>query len=150
METRPDLLLSFYSCVFPVLLARFKEREESVRADIFSVFSTLLRQTRYHSRGASTTEPTARVSEEGTEMEEPVLAELKKQVDQNQTVLVDLQGSSVSFIGLCSRCFSYLTINISRVNMMINFIGYNTGVKHMAHEPKPARLEFRLGPLDEF
>ncbi|XP_008319433.1 cullin-associated NEDD8-dissociated protein 1-like [Cynoglossus semilaevis] len=80
VETRPDLLLSFYSCVFPVLLARFKEREESVRADIFSVFSTLLRQTRYHSRGATTTEPTARVCEEGTEMEEPVLAELKKQV----------------------------------------------------------------------
>uniref|UniRef100_A0A4W6DCK7 TATA-binding protein interacting (TIP20) domain-containing protein n=1 Tax=Lates calcarifer TaxID=8187 RepID=A0A4W6DCK7_LATCA len=44
--TRRDLLLSFYSSVCPALLARFKEREENVRADVFAAFSTLLRQTR--------------------------------------------------------------------------------------------------------
>uniref|UniRef100_A0A3B4WWD4 TATA-binding protein interacting (TIP20) domain-containing protein n=1 Tax=Seriola lalandi dorsalis TaxID=1841481 RepID=A0A3B4WWD4_SERLL len=46
INTRRDLLLSFYSSVCPVLLARFKEREENVRADVFAAFSTLLRQTR--------------------------------------------------------------------------------------------------------
>uniref|UniRef100_A0A8P4GPP0 TOG domain-containing protein n=1 Tax=Dicentrarchus labrax TaxID=13489 RepID=A0A8P4GPP0_DICLA len=46
ISTRRDLLLSFYSSVCPALLARFKEREENVRADVFAAFSTLLRQTR--------------------------------------------------------------------------------------------------------
>uniref|UniRef100_A0A3B4AR27 TATA-binding protein interacting (TIP20) domain-containing protein n=1 Tax=Periophthalmus magnuspinnatus TaxID=409849 RepID=A0A3B4AR27_9GOBI len=46
IHTRRDLLLSFYSSLCPALLARFKEREENVRADVFSAFSTLLRQTR--------------------------------------------------------------------------------------------------------
>uniref|UniRef100_M4AY56 TATA-binding protein interacting (TIP20) domain-containing protein n=1 Tax=Xiphophorus maculatus TaxID=8083 RepID=M4AY56_XIPMA len=44
--TRRDLLLSFYSSICPALLARFKEREENVKADVFAAFSTLLRQTR--------------------------------------------------------------------------------------------------------
>ncbi|XP_033939954.1 LOW QUALITY PROTEIN: cullin-associated NEDD8-dissociated protein 2 [Pseudochaenichthys georgianus] len=46
IATRRDLLLSFFSSVCPALLARFKEREENVRADVFSAFSSLLRQTR--------------------------------------------------------------------------------------------------------
>uniref|UniRef100_A0A3P8Q6G9 Uncharacterized protein n=1 Tax=Astatotilapia calliptera TaxID=8154 RepID=A0A3P8Q6G9_ASTCA len=46
ISTRLDLLLSFYSSICPALLARFKEREENVRADVFTAFSTLLRQTR--------------------------------------------------------------------------------------------------------
>ncbi|KAM7401565.1 hypothetical protein PAMP_016872 [Pampus punctatissimus] len=46
INTRRDLLLSFYSSICPALLARFKEREENVRADVFAAFSTLLRQTR--------------------------------------------------------------------------------------------------------
>uniref|UniRef100_A0A8D0D176 TATA-binding protein interacting (TIP20) domain-containing protein n=1 Tax=Sander lucioperca TaxID=283035 RepID=A0A8D0D176_SANLU len=45
IHTRRDLLLSFYSSICPALLARFKEREENVRADVFAAFSTLLRQT---------------------------------------------------------------------------------------------------------
>uniref|UniRef100_A0A8C6LMN7 TATA-binding protein interacting (TIP20) domain-containing protein n=1 Tax=Nothobranchius furzeri TaxID=105023 RepID=A0A8C6LMN7_NOTFU len=44
ISTRRDLLLSYSIC--PALLARFKEREENVRADVFAAFSTLLRQTR--------------------------------------------------------------------------------------------------------
>uniref|UniRef100_A0A8C7ZPI6 TATA-binding protein interacting (TIP20) domain-containing protein n=1 Tax=Oryzias sinensis TaxID=183150 RepID=A0A8C7ZPI6_9TELE len=46
ISTRLDLLLSFYSTICPALLARFKEREENVRADVFAAFSTLLRQSR--------------------------------------------------------------------------------------------------------
>uniref|UniRef100_A0A8D3CWN3 TATA-binding protein interacting (TIP20) domain-containing protein n=1 Tax=Scophthalmus maximus TaxID=52904 RepID=A0A8D3CWN3_SCOMX len=35
IESRRDLLLSFYASLCPALLARFKEREENVRADVF-------------------------------------------------------------------------------------------------------------------
>uniref|UniRef100_A0A8D3CSA6 TATA-binding protein interacting (TIP20) domain-containing protein n=1 Tax=Scophthalmus maximus TaxID=52904 RepID=A0A8D3CSA6_SCOMX len=36
IESRRDLLLSFYASLCPALLARFKEREENVRADVFA------------------------------------------------------------------------------------------------------------------
>uniref|UniRef100_A0A669E7X0 Uncharacterized protein n=1 Tax=Oreochromis niloticus TaxID=8128 RepID=A0A669E7X0_ORENI len=58
ISTRLDLLLSFYSSICPALLARFKEREENVRADVFTAFSTLLRQTRVASTGSRLAEET--------------------------------------------------------------------------------------------
>lgn len=45
IETRSDLLQQLYENVAPALINRFKEREESVRADILQTFITLLRQT---------------------------------------------------------------------------------------------------------
>nr|XP_046241014.1 cullin-associated NEDD8-dissociated protein 2 isoform X2 [Scatophagus argus] len=73
--TRRDLLRSFYASICPALLARFKEREENVRADVFAAFSTLLRQTRAGSgqRGLVAAGP-----DRGEE--EPALALLQKQV----------------------------------------------------------------------
>lgn len=79
ISTRRDLLLSFYSSVCPALLARFKEREENVRADVFAAFSTLLKQTRVgsshhgHVVAASDSEP--------SKEEEPAVTMLKKQVE---------------------------------------------------------------------
>ncbi|XP_030061343.1 cullin-associated NEDD8-dissociated protein 1 [Microcaecilia unicolor] len=46
VSTRQDLLQEFYRSVSPVLISRFKEREENVKADIFSVYVSLLKQTR--------------------------------------------------------------------------------------------------------
>ncbi|KAI9488039.1 armadillo-type protein [Zychaea mexicana] len=43
--TRSDLLQSLYETVAPALISRFKEREESVRADVLMTFIALLRQT---------------------------------------------------------------------------------------------------------
>ncbi|XP_076604142.1 cullin-associated NEDD8-dissociated protein 2 [Chaetodon auriga] len=78
INTRRDLLLSFYSSICPALLARFKEREENVRADVFAAFSTLLRQTR---AGSSHHGVAAAGSESGpSREEEPAVAMLKKQV----------------------------------------------------------------------
>lgn len=78
ISTRLDLLLSFYSSICPALLARFKEREENVRADVFAAFSTLLRQTRVassrHSLIAPGSDPGVRREEE------PAVALLKEQV----------------------------------------------------------------------
>ncbi|XP_070815240.1 cullin-associated NEDD8-dissociated protein 2 [Chaetodon trifascialis] len=78
INTRRDLLLSFYSSICPALLARFKEREENVRADVFAAFSTLLRQTRAGSshHGLAAAGPESGPSRE----EEPAVAMLKKQV----------------------------------------------------------------------
>ncbi|KAI8979576.1 armadillo-type protein [Mycotypha africana] len=45
IATRPDRLQDLYENIAPVLINRFKEREESVRVDILQTFITLLRQT---------------------------------------------------------------------------------------------------------
>lgn len=46
ISTRSDLLTDFYRSVSPVLISRFKEREENVKADIFHAFIALLKQTK--------------------------------------------------------------------------------------------------------
>uniref|UniRef100_A0A2K6U865 Cullin associated and neddylation dissociated 2 (putative) n=1 Tax=Saimiri boliviensis boliviensis TaxID=39432 RepID=A0A2K6U865_SAIBB len=44
--SRPDLLPDFHCNLAPVLIRRFKEREENVKADVFTAYIVLLRQTR--------------------------------------------------------------------------------------------------------
>ncbi len=46
ISTRHELLSEFYSTVSPALIARFKEREENVKADIFHAYVALLKQTK--------------------------------------------------------------------------------------------------------
>ncbi|KAK1158523.1 cullin-associated NEDD8-dissociated protein 1-like [Acipenser oxyrinchus oxyrinchus] len=46
VSTRHDMLQDFYKTVSPALIARFKEREENVKADIFLAYMALLKQTR--------------------------------------------------------------------------------------------------------
>jgi len=46
ISTRHELLQIFYTEVSPVLISRFKEREETVKCDIFSVYIAILQQTR--------------------------------------------------------------------------------------------------------
>uniref|UniRef100_A0A8C0G2K4 Cullin associated and neddylation dissociated 2 (putative) n=1 Tax=Chelonoidis abingdonii TaxID=106734 RepID=A0A8C0G2K4_CHEAB len=45
VSTRHDLLQDFYKTLSPVLIGRFKEREENVKADIFCAYISLLKQT---------------------------------------------------------------------------------------------------------
>ncbi|NWY51390.1 CAND1 protein, partial [Chionis minor] len=45
VSSRHDLLQDFYKTLSPVLISRFKEREENVKADIFSTYISLLKQT---------------------------------------------------------------------------------------------------------
>ncbi|XP_033977402.1 cullin-associated NEDD8-dissociated protein 1-like [Trematomus bernacchii] len=79
IATRRDLLLSFFSSVCPALLARFKEREENVRADVFSAFSSLLRQT----RGGTSLQGNMRPGGE-----EPALTLLKTQLSKGDVATV--------------------------------------------------------------
>uniref|UniRef100_A0A2I2YMU4 Cullin associated and neddylation dissociated 2 (putative) n=1 Tax=Gorilla gorilla gorilla TaxID=9595 RepID=A0A2I2YMU4_GORGO len=46
ISSRPDLLPNFHCTLAPVLIRRFKEREENVKADVFTAYIVLLRQTR--------------------------------------------------------------------------------------------------------
>ncbi|RKO89386.1 armadillo-type protein [Blyttiomyces helicus] len=45
ISTRPELLEELFKTVSPVLISRLKEREESVRVDIFNTYIALVRQT---------------------------------------------------------------------------------------------------------
>ncbi|XP_042366603.1 LOW QUALITY PROTEIN: cullin-associated NEDD8-dissociated protein 1-like [Plectropomus leopardus] len=105
INTRRDLLLSFYSSICPALLARFKEREENVRADVFAAFSTLLRQTRMGSshRGLITAGSDSAANRE----EDPAVNMLKKQVP----VIVKALHRQLKEKSIKSRqgCFCLLT-----------------------------------------
>lgn len=46
ITSRHELLPEFYRTVSPALVARFKEREENVKSDIFHAYIALLRQTK--------------------------------------------------------------------------------------------------------
>ncbi|XP_055935598.1 cullin-associated NEDD8-dissociated protein 1-like [Argiope bruennichi] len=46
IATRHEMLLEFYKVISPVLISRFKEREENVKVDIFHAYIALLKQTR--------------------------------------------------------------------------------------------------------
>uniref|UniRef100_A0A8C9YIS7 TATA-binding protein interacting (TIP20) domain-containing protein n=1 Tax=Sander lucioperca TaxID=283035 RepID=A0A8C9YIS7_SANLU len=105
IHTRRDLLLSFYSSICPALLARFKEREENVRADVFAAFSTLLRQTRVGSshHGNIKAGSDSALSRE----EEPAVAMLETQVP----VIVKTLHRQLKEKSIKSRqgCFCLLT-----------------------------------------
>lgn len=47
---RPDLINDFFVMMSPVLISRFKEREETVKADIIQTFVALTKQTRQLAR----------------------------------------------------------------------------------------------------
>ncbi|GAA5893687.1 hypothetical protein JCM6882_007878 [Rhodosporidiobolus microsporus] len=55
VSTRPDLLSSFYKTVSPALIARFGDREETVRVEVWATYTALLRQTRALVRPSSVT-----------------------------------------------------------------------------------------------
>lgn len=70
MGTRHEMLTDFYNNVSPALIARFKEREENVKADIFHAYITLLKQTK----------PTVSVDPNAMEQEESPVQLLQAQI----------------------------------------------------------------------
>lgn len=46
ISTRSDLLSSFYRTISPALIARFSEREETVKVEIWATYTALIAQTR--------------------------------------------------------------------------------------------------------
>eukprot|EP01105_Mastigella_eilhardi_P013724 TRINITY_DN3125_c0_g1_i5.p1 TRINITY_DN3125_c0_g1~~TRINITY_DN3125_c0_g1_i5.p1 ORF type:complete len:986 (-),score=291.67 TRINITY_DN3125_c0_g1_i5:67-3024(-) len=53
ITTRIDLLHTLYQKVGPVLISRFREREENVKVDVFRAFTDLLRQTAISNKRSS-------------------------------------------------------------------------------------------------
>ena len=63
VSSRRELLSELYKVVSPALIARFKEREENVKSDIFHAYIALLRQTKPSSSVAH--DPDSMEDEEG-------------------------------------------------------------------------------------
>lgn len=78
ISNRRDLLVELYNNVCPVLVSRFKEREENVKSDIFLAFVALLRQTK---------PPHSSALDPGTK-EDPAVTLLKKQVWTKSEILM--------------------------------------------------------------
>ncbi|KAL7644980.1 UNVERIFIED_CONTAM: hypothetical protein RMT77_004797 [Armadillidium vulgare] len=72
ISTRHEMLMDFYKTVSPMLISRFKEREENVKVDIFNAYISLLRQTK--PSVSLVIDPDAMEQEEGT------ISMLKQQV----------------------------------------------------------------------
>ncbi|KAG8745439.1 hypothetical protein FRC10_007982 [Ceratobasidium sp. 414] len=58
ISTRPDMLGELYESVAPILVARFGDREPTVRHEVWSAFTVLLRQTRQLASDHSNFTPT--------------------------------------------------------------------------------------------
>lgn len=73
VSSRRELLPELYKIVSPALIARFKEREENVKSDIFHAYIALLRQTR-------PTSSVATIDPDSMEDEECPISLLQQQV----------------------------------------------------------------------
>ncbi|XP_034943385.1 cullin-associated NEDD8-dissociated protein 1 [Chelonus insularis] len=77
VSTRRELLPELYKNVSPAIIARFKEREENVKSDIFHAYIALLRQTKPTSSCAT---PVSALDPDSMEDEECPIALLQQQV----------------------------------------------------------------------
>lgn len=82
VSSRRELLGELYKNVSPALIARFKEREENVKSDIFHAYIALLRQTRptSSSSSSSTVSTTTTIDSDLMEDEECPISLLQQQV----------------------------------------------------------------------
>ncbi|XP_072401896.1 cullin-associated NEDD8-dissociated protein 1 [Diabrotica undecimpunctata] len=76
ISTRHELLSEFYKVLSPALIARFKEREENVKSDIFHAYIALLKQTK--STVSVSMDPNAMVMDD--EEESPMIL-LQQQIE---------------------------------------------------------------------
>ncbi|KAM8930073.1 cullin-associated NEDD8-dissociated protein 1-like [Pelodytes ibericus] len=77
ISARPDLLAEFYKTAAPAIILRFKEREENVKADIFSAYIALLRLTRSAQSWRQTTEPSGKGDAPFSALQEQVPSVMK-------------------------------------------------------------------------
>lgn len=123
ISMRHELLQMFYTEVSPVLISRFKEREETVKCDIFNVYIAILQQTKplVHKRAVYSS----------LEAEEKSVAMLKSQIGPLVKALQkQLKDKSPK---TRQGCFSLLThlVNVlpgaltNHIGIIINGINYS-------------------------
>ncbi|EIW86241.1 TIP120-domain-containing protein [Coniophora puteana RWD-64-598 SS2] len=99
--TRPELLVTLYKEVSPVLISRFGDREETVRLEIWSTYVSLLTQTGVYGRAPQVKDADVaprgkrkRDSEERMDVEETPYSLLKGQVQPLAKALLNQIKSS--------------------------------------------------------
>lgn len=136
--TRHEMLVEFYRNVSPALIARFKEREENVKADIFHAYITLLRQTRPN----ITSDPDAMDQDGGP------LCQLQGQIpDIVKAIHKQLKEKSVK---TRQGCFSLLTELVlvlpgaltDHLQALVPGIQYSLGDKNTSSNMKIDTLSF--------
>eukprot|EP00727_Mastigamoeba_balamuthi_P013409 m51a1_g8691 putative cullin-associated nedd8-dissociated protein 1 (1234) ;mRNA; f:36761-41414 len=80
IATRVDLLEEMYSRVAPVLVSRFREREENVKLDVFRTFTDLLRQSGSYAERLLSADAAKRVAAAATALVPRVVAGLTRQL----------------------------------------------------------------------
>ena len=86
IATRPELLVSLFKEVSPVLISRFGDREETVRLEVWSTYGVLLAQTGVYGGLAQSKDGVVgngkrkRGNDEGMDVEETPMALLRSQV----------------------------------------------------------------------
>uniref|UniRef100_A0A2C9JF10 TATA-binding protein interacting (TIP20) domain-containing protein n=1 Tax=Biomphalaria glabrata TaxID=6526 RepID=A0A2C9JF10_BIOGL len=138
VSTRHDMLPEFYKTVSPALIARFKEREENVKSDIFHAYIALLKQTR----------PVIIAGVDNTEAQEGPLNMLRAQVpDIVRAVHRQLKEKSIK---TRQGCFSLLTELVlvlpgaldQHLTSLMPGIQYSLGDKNTSSNMKIDTLSF--------
>jgi cullin-associated NEDD8-dissociated protein 1 len=100
--TRPELLVSLYKEVSPVLISRFGDREETVRLEVWATYVVLLNQTGVYGGLSQTKDSTIvgkrkRDSDESMEVEETPMMLLRSQVPNlAKTLLNQLKSTKTA------------------------------------------------------
>ncbi|XP_076457085.1 cullin-associated NEDD8-dissociated protein 1-like [Babylonia areolata] len=138
ISTRHEMLVEFYRSVSPALIARFKEREENVKNDIFHAYISLLRQTR----------PVATSSSDRMETEEGPVLMLQSQIgDIVRAIHKQLKEKSIK---TRQGCFSLLTELVlvlpgalsEHFGVLVPGIQYSLGDKNSSSNMKIDTLSF--------
>lgn len=80
ISTRHELLSFFYTEVSPILIGRFKEREETVKGDIFNVYNSILQQTKPLTGKSKQTEVEAGPINQLKSQINPIVKSIQKQM----------------------------------------------------------------------
>lgn len=140
IATRHELLGEFYKTVSPALIARFKEREENVKSDIFHAYMALLRQTR----------PTVGVSidPDSMDQEEGPISMLQAQVPGIvKAVHLQMKEKSIKTRQDCFALLKELVIVLpgaltNHIPALIPGIQYSLGDKNSSSNMKIDTLAF--------
>jgi cullin-associated NEDD8-dissociated protein 1 len=92
IATRPELLLSIYRDVSPVLISRFGDREETVKLEVWSTYVVLLNQTRVYGANPQIKDGVGykrKRTPDGMEDEETAISHLQSQVPSLSKILLN-------------------------------------------------------------